>query len=255
VGPVDPTPAPPPLPPAPPASPVPPAPTGGGGGSGGGLGPGIGEAFTFGGSDFLPPVPITLTSASPQTDFNSGPGTLIVGRPPFAIGPEVRDRIVAQTEFSIDLSRLFVRGDGQGLALRNPDALRHEPVPGLDIGEARRGDADGSDALSDVDVTLIGSIVFSLGLVIWASRGGALLTSLLAATPAWQNFDPLPVLRERDERHDISDPDAEAEPETLQHSQQGDSTQAAAAGSTAPTIEGPAPTRRIGADGQEEVRP
>ncbi|MFZ4289021.1 cadherin domain-containing protein [Variovorax sp. HJSM1_2] len=46
-----------------------------------------------------------------------------------------------------------------------------------------------------MDVVWIGSMALSLGIAIWAARGSSLLTSMLATTPAWQNFDPVPVLR------------------------------------------------------------
>ncbi len=38
------------------------------------------------------------------------------------------------------------------------------------------------------------SVSFAAGYVIWLLRGGSLLASLLAATPLWKTFDPLPVL-------------------------------------------------------------
>ncbi len=38
------------------------------------------------------------------------------------------------------------------------------------------------------------SVSFAAGYVIWLLRGGALLASILAATPLWKSFDPLPVL-------------------------------------------------------------
>ena len=39
------------------------------------------------------------------------------------------------------------------------------------------------------------STSLSVGTVIWALRGGSLLTAFLSAMPAWQAFDPLPVLQ------------------------------------------------------------
>ncbi|MCL5279171.1 MAG: cadherin domain-containing protein [Planctomycetes bacterium] len=38
------------------------------------------------------------------------------------------------------------------------------------------------------------SVSFAAGYVIWLLRGGSLLASLLAASPLWKSFDPLPVL-------------------------------------------------------------
>ncbi|KQP17599.1 DUF4347 domain-containing protein [Pseudorhodoferax sp. Leaf267] len=55
-------------------------------------------------------------------------------------------------------------------------------------------------AAIDVDNVLVGGLVISLGAVFWASRGSALVASLLAASPAWRPFDPLPVLTRRRQR-------------------------------------------------------
>ena len=43
--------------------------------------------------------------------------------------------------------------------------------------------------------TVVGvSSSLSLGYLVWVLRGGALLTSLLTNMPAWQLFDPMPIL-------------------------------------------------------------
>ena len=39
---------------------------------------------------------------------------------------------------------------------------------------------------------------FTMGTILWMLRSGLLLTSLMPASPAWRNLDPLPVL-DRDE--------------------------------------------------------
>ena len=190
------------------------------------MGPGMGELFVFSGSGLWPTVPVTVQRAPPSIE---------VEHAPFAIGPERRERIAAQGDFSIELSALFARRGGLDLSSRGAEGLRHDPATGIAIGTVNGGDADSFDGFSGTDVALVGTIVFSVGLVVWASRSGALLTSVLAITPAWQNFDPLPVLRERDDRHEIRDPDVE--PEALGHGQQGDSTQSGAAGTGVSLIE------------------
>ena len=38
------------------------------------------------------------------------------------------------------------------------------------------------------------SFVLSAGFLTWALRGASLLASVAASVPAWQGFDPLPVL-------------------------------------------------------------
>jgi hypothetical protein len=35
----------------------------------------------------------------------------------------------------------------------------------------------------------------SVGYVIWILRGGTILTTFVSALPAWQSFDPLPILQ------------------------------------------------------------
>lgn len=41
---------------------------------------------------------------------------------------------------------------------------------------------------------LIGRVAVSAGFIAWILRGESLLASFLIAMPAWQHFDPLPVL-------------------------------------------------------------
>ena len=55
---------------------------------------------------------------------------------------------------------------------------------------------------------------FSVGYVLWILRGGVLLTGLMSSLPAWQMFDPTPILgaggaRRNDDEHDDPD-DADA---------------------------------------------
>ncbi len=37
--------------------------------------------------------------------------------------------------------------------------------------------------------------VLTVGYVLWMARGGLLVASLVSSVPAWQSFDPLPVLQ------------------------------------------------------------
>lgn len=46
-----------------------------------------------------------------------------------------------------------------------------------------------------VGSTAVVSTSLSVGYVIWILRGGSILTTFLSSMPAWQNFDPLPVLK------------------------------------------------------------
>jgi hypothetical protein len=192
------------------------------------------DPFTPARADFGSPTPPALAVASGAT-----PG---VSRVRLSIGD--------------DSSKGFLESapaaDAFDVAWRLTDVRRlaSGPVPDLSAAQQRSPDEDAS-ASFDVDATLVGGIAFSLGLVFWASRGGALLASLLAAAPAWQNFDPLPVLRRRDDGRDIRDirdPEADAEPETLVPSETGDIPDPLPGDALAPG-------RRIGADGNTEVRP
>ena len=60
---------------------------------------------------------------------------------------------------------------------------------------------DATAAQAQVDTVLIGGAVISVGVAFWATRASVLLAGLLASTPAWQGFDPLPVVRRRRDPH------------------------------------------------------
>lgn len=202
----------------------------------------------------LPPVPepspavaATFTPLGSSRDApgealpeTAAGGTSALAQPRLPIGAERREGSLSGND---PLAGPFDLAPRLADVRAQPSAL----VPGLSVAQERGPDED-STASSDVDVALVGGVAFSLGLVFWASRGSVLLASLLAATPAWQNFDPLPVLRRRDERRDLRDPEAQAEPETLAPSETGDAPDTLQA-------EDLASTRRIGADGHTEVRP
>ena len=70
--------------------------------------------------------------------------------------------------------------------------------------------ASGSFDITD-DIAIGSSAVVStslpVGTVIWALRGGSLLTALLSAMPAWQAFDPLPVLQSFEKKKVVEDDD------------------------------------------------
>ena len=40
----------------------------------------------------------------------------------------------------------------------------------------------------------VGGMALSVGLVFWATRATGLVASLIAVSPPWRQFDPLPVL-------------------------------------------------------------
>ena len=45
-----------------------------------------------------------------------------------------------------------------------------------------------------VGTALTGTFTLTAGYVLWAVRGSMLVASLVAQLPAWQVFDPLPIL-------------------------------------------------------------
>lgn len=69
-------------------------------------------------------------------------------------------------------------------------------------GAAEQPATDGP-AHSVTAITL--GIALSIGVIGWASRGAALMASVLVASPAWGSYDLLPVLRRRTEDADWGD--------------------------------------------------
>ncbi|MEE8145959.1 MAG: hypothetical protein V3T24_00010, partial [Longimicrobiales bacterium] len=62
--------------------------------------------------------------------------------------------------------------------------------------------SEGDDARAYLEEQLVGSTIavstgLSVGYVIWLTRGGLLLTSLLSSMPAWRLIDPIPILARR----------------------------------------------------------
>lgn len=53
-----------------------------------------------------------------------------------------------------------------------------------------------------MDVARFAGLTFSVGAVWWAVRVGGLMTSLFATAPAWRQFDPLPILRNKSAKDD-----------------------------------------------------
>jgi parallel beta-helix repeat protein len=78
-----------------------------------------------------------------------------------------------------------------------------------DIQKARN-DAENSIRLDKnvVASTTAVTTTLSIGYVIWLVRGGALLSSLLAALPAWRAVDPLPILGTMAENEEDQDDDS-----------------------------------------------
>ncbi|APW36294.1 hypothetical protein RD110_02935 [Rhodoferax koreense] len=174
-----------------------------------------------------PAEPATTSPAAPGTEVATGiqasaPDAIVSGKPGAdegdRSGPPVAPLAIAasrtQRPHGADLQRLAAfhpvasLTERRDLALSPTDALlealerlratasgtRRTPAPAIEL-ESNRGHTELPTGEPVVDAVWIGSAALSLGLAIWATRGGALLTSMLSTTPAWQNFDPVPVLR------------------------------------------------------------
>ncbi len=89
----------------------------------------------------------------------------------------------------------------------------------LDVMSEGVGTTDIVDEMQSntVQATFKGtSFVLSAGFLTWALRGTALLASMAASLPAWQGFDPLPVLAakkrgKKDEDADDGDATSDAD--------------------------------------------
>ncbi len=71
-----------------------------------------------------------------------------------------------------------------------------------------------------VEAALMGSVSLTAGYVIWVLRGAVLMSTVLAQLPAWQFFDPLPVLDQAELPGDSDEPldDGESLDSILQRS-------------------------------------
>jgi hypothetical protein len=71
---------------------------------------------------------------------------------------------------------------------------------GMD-GDAAQTSAD------DVQVQIVMGSTASLtaGIVSWVLRGGSLLASFMSTVPLLNRFDPLPILKSREEKEDVEE--------------------------------------------------
>ena len=88
------------------------------------------------------------------------------------------------------------------------------------------GDATEQNA-DDVEVQIFmgSTATITAGIVSWVLRGGSLLASLMGTVPLLNRFDPLPILKTReDEEEDETDDDSdETESQAKQHARRVDS--------------------------------
>ncbi len=103
--------------------------------------------------------------------------------------PHLSDEIVLRL-LSVDW-RNTINADAQTGEDPLSDTLMKRPVKWVDA-------SDELLSMSGQGVQIAG-ITLSVGMVWWVSRVVGLLTSLTASVPAWQSFDPLPILGASDE--------------------------------------------------------
>ena len=70
----------------------------------------------------------------------------------------------------------------------------------------------------DVEVQIIMGSTASLtaGIVSWVLRGGSLLASFMSTVPLLNRFDPLPILKSREDEEDV-EPDEDEDTQTSEH--------------------------------------
>jgi CSLREA domain-containing protein len=126
-----------------------------------------------------------------------------VQRPPSTFEPETFDAAMPQfvSANSLWLSRLNLAGSAEATSwARAFESMRDRVTHSTEVHSTQVA----------YGATL--SVGVSVGYVMWMLRGGLLLSSALAALPAWQLIDPLPLLarsRLRDEDRSAPDDDVE----------------------------------------------
>ncbi len=96
--------------------------------------------------------------------------------------------------------RLTALWSGSGFLIDPADALVSGAFFSLHHAADGHRPNDAVDRLEMTETIVIGSTAvvstsLSVGYVIWIIRGGSLLSAFMSAMPAWQNFDPLPILQ------------------------------------------------------------
>jgi hypothetical protein len=157
------------------------------------------------------PVPSDATPEPPPVD-SGGPDTLpapAVRNPVITMVPgRVSDDLLAQPALEREM-----RAEASPAARPAIEALKNllSGVSGTSITDLiflnQRTDFLGElddlredvDAIAYLEAKLVGSTVavttgLSVGYVIWLTRGGLLIASLLSSMPAWRLIDPLPIL-------------------------------------------------------------
>ena len=94
------------------------------------------------------------------------------------------------------LMDFMLRSDSLSAATSSSASLRVAEGNLKEALQDKKGEVDVRVVLQAIELT---GVALSVGAVWWATRAGALVTSLLVSVPAWRSFDPLMVLGPEDE--------------------------------------------------------
>ncbi|MCB0909939.1 MAG: cadherin domain-containing protein, partial [Nocardioidaceae bacterium] len=125
--------------------------------------------------------------------------SLVAGTPASGAGSTAASRIRS------DVKSTFVRNtgslwDGMTIATAPVDAVVPRDFFVIDRPQESVTQRETVLTTEVIDKVVVGSTAvvstsLSVGYVIWILRGGSLLTAFVSAMPAWQAFDPLPILQ------------------------------------------------------------
>ncbi|MDY0746607.1 cadherin-like domain-containing protein [Paucibacter sp. R3-3] len=165
-------------------------------------------------------VPIEISLPSDSTGSGSGPTGLQPWAPhgwPTADGSAPGDAGSWRGPGSLRLSSFELNARTAAVRLSELGPVRLTPLQAYLAALAAEDDpgrgSSGLHASPSVDLpegeadialnaALLTSLATAAGLLIWASRSGALITSLLMAAPAWRSYDLLPILHKRKKKGD-----------------------------------------------------
>ena len=159
------------------------------------------------------PAPVAATVAeptaprSPSGAVNEAASaraiTLGTGRPPEPLARAIAAIPLPSHRVALDVTMLVLNPLTLGQqAARSDNHAQYS----ADLGTGAAEPPPADDPLHSPTTVAIG-LALSIGVIGWASRGAALMASVLVASPAWGGYDLLPVLRRRSEDADWGDDD------------------------------------------------
>lgn len=103
--------------------------------------------------------------------------------------------------------------DGSDIVINPMDAIVSTRFFRIEREESPQNSEQRSVTHDLADKVVVGSTAvvttsLSVGYVIWILRGGSLLTAFMSAMPAWQAFDPLPVLQSFERQNEEEEDDS-----------------------------------------------